>query len=58
MRASGTQFRSSGIADTLKGWCAAYITWRIEQAANAHLWAVSDRELKDIRLTRGDLPRL
>jgi uncharacterized protein YjiS (DUF1127 family) len=52
------QFQSAGIVAALKRWCAAYIRWRIEQAAIAHLWAMSDRELNDIGLTRGDLPRL
>jgi uncharacterized protein YjiS (DUF1127 family) len=35
----------------------AYITWRIEQAAIAQLWAMSDRELKDIGLTRSEITR-
>lgn len=51
------QSRSAGIAATLKRWCAAYVTWRIEQVAIAHLRSMSDRELKDIGLTRCDLSR-
>jgi uncharacterized protein YjiS (DUF1127 family) len=33
----------------------AYMTWRIERAAIAVLSAMSDRELKDIGLTRGEI---
>src|SRR5262245_14096515 len=32
----------------LKRWWVAYITWRMEQAAIAHLWSLSDRTLKDM----------
>jgi uncharacterized protein YjiS (DUF1127 family) len=48
-------FRASGLAATLKRWWVAYITWRIEQAAIALLWSMSDRELKDIGLTRSEI---
>jgi uncharacterized protein YjiS (DUF1127 family) len=34
----------------------AYIAWRIEQAAIAQLVSMSDRALKDIGLTRGQIP--
>jgi hypothetical protein len=37
---------------TLKRWCVAYIMWRIEQAALAKLYAMSDHHLKGIWLTR------
>jgi uncharacterized protein YjiS (DUF1127 family) len=33
----------------------AYITWRTEQAAIAQLWSMTDRELKDIGLTRSQI---
>ena len=33
----------------------AYITWRITRAAIAQLCSMSDRELKDIGLTRCDI---
>jgi uncharacterized protein YjiS (DUF1127 family) len=36
----------------LERWLVAYMTWRLEQAAIAQLSAMSDRELKDIGLTR------
>jgi uncharacterized protein YjiS (DUF1127 family) len=49
---------TSGLTATLKRWWVAYITWRIEQAAIARLWSMSERELKDIGLTRSDLPRV
>jgi len=40
----------------LERWLAAYMTWRLEQAAIAELWAMSDRELKDMGLHRSDIP--
>jgi uncharacterized protein YjiS (DUF1127 family) len=33
----------------------AYLTWRLERAAIAQLWAMSDRELKDIGLSRSKI---
>jgi uncharacterized protein YjiS (DUF1127 family) len=42
------------LAATLKQWWLAYIT---EQAAIAQLWVMSDRELKDIGLTRCEITR-
>jgi uncharacterized protein YjiS (DUF1127 family) len=44
-----------GLVAALKRWWVAYITWRIEQAAIAQLWSMSDRELKDIGLTRSEI---
>jgi uncharacterized protein YjiS (DUF1127 family) len=40
---------------SLKGWWAAYQTRRAEQAAIAQLWSMSDRELRDIGLTRSEI---
>jgi uncharacterized protein YjiS (DUF1127 family) len=40
---------------TLERWLVAYMTWRMEQAAIAALSAMSDRELKDIGLTRSEI---
>jgi len=40
---------------SLKGWWASYQTWRAEQAAIAELWSMSDRELRDIGLTRSEI---
>ena len=42
------------LAASLKRW---WLTWRIEQAAIAQLCVMSDRELKDIGLTRGEITR-
>ena len=33
----------------------AYITWRIEQAAIAHLRSMNDRELEDLGLSRSQI---
>jgi uncharacterized protein YjiS (DUF1127 family) len=41
---------------TLERWLIAYMTWRLEQAAIAQLSAMSDRQLKDIGLTRSEIP--
>ena len=49
------QHRSGGLSATLKRLWAAYQTWRVEQAAIAALHALTDRELKDIGLTRGEI---
>jgi uncharacterized protein YjiS (DUF1127 family) len=45
----------SRLVATLERWLVAYMTWRIEQAAIAQLWSMSDRELKDIGLTRSEI---
>jgi uncharacterized protein YjiS (DUF1127 family) len=42
---------------TLKRWCVAYITWRIERAAIAQLCVMSDRQLRDIGVTRCEITR-
>jgi uncharacterized protein YjiS (DUF1127 family) len=44
-----------GLAATLKRWSVAYIAWRIEAAAIAQLSSMSDRELKDMGLTRSGI---
>ena len=43
---------------TLKRWCVAYITWRIERAAIAQLCVMSDRQLKDIGVSRCEITRV
>ena len=42
-------------AAVLKRWCVAYLNWRLRQAAIAELAVLSDRELKDIGLKRGEI---
>lgn len=42
-------------AAALKWLGAAYVNWRLEQAALASLSAMSERELADIGLTRSDV---
>jgi uncharacterized protein YjiS (DUF1127 family) len=56
-RGISEQSWTSRLRAALKRWWMAYITWRIEQAAIAQLWAMSDRELKDIGLTRSEITR-
>ena len=47
--------RSVGPAAMLKGWWAACLARRIERAAILQLGSMSDRELKDIGLTRSQI---
>ena len=49
------QARIGGSVAALKRWWMAYLTWRVEQAAIAQLHMMSDRELKDIGLTRSQI---
>ena len=44
-----------GVAAMPKRWWVAYITRRIEHEAMTELWSMSDLELKDIGLTRGEI---
>jgi len=46
---------SDGLATIFKRWWDAYATSRLEQAAIAKLLSMSDRELKDIGLTRSEI---
>jgi uncharacterized protein YjiS (DUF1127 family) len=43
------------LVTTLERWWIAYMTWRVERAAIAALSAMSNRELKDIGLTRSEI---
>jgi uncharacterized protein YjiS (DUF1127 family) len=54
-RHSAAHSSAGGLAATLKRWWVAYISWRIEQAAIGLLWSMSDRELKDMGLTRSEI---
>ena len=46
---------TSAVDTALKAKWQAYIMWRIERAALAQLSALSDRDLKDIGLSRAGL---
>jgi uncharacterized protein YjiS (DUF1127 family) len=46
---------TSAVLATLKRAWVAYMTWRIERAAVDQLAAMSDRQLKDIGLTRSEI---
>ena len=43
------------VATALKRLWVTYITWRIERAAMAHLRSMSDRQLKDLGLSRSEI---
>jgi uncharacterized protein YjiS (DUF1127 family) len=40
---------------TLNRWCVAYLTWRVERAAMTQLWSMSDRQLRDIGISRSEI---
>jgi uncharacterized protein YjiS (DUF1127 family) len=50
-------FPDNGLAAPLKRWWAACLASRGRQAAMVALCAMNDRELRDIGLTRCDIPR-
>ncbi len=50
--------RSHGFADWLAGLVVAFRAWREREAAMGELSMMSDRELMDIGLNRGDLGRV
>ncbi|NJO35100.1 MAG: DUF1127 domain-containing protein [Rhodospirillales bacterium] len=50
---AGTTFRRIGTI--LKTWWFAYINWRLEQLAISRLRSMSDRELKDIGVSRAQI---
>jgi uncharacterized protein YjiS (DUF1127 family) len=52
---AGTQSGTDGLIATAKRWWLAYIVWRMERAATGRLWSMTDRELKDIGLTRMEI---
>ena len=39
----------------LNRWCVAYLTWRIERTAITQLWSMSDRQLRDIGISRSEI---
>jgi uncharacterized protein YjiS (DUF1127 family) len=46
---------ASGINGALKRWWTSYMNWRVQQLAAARLRSMSDRELKDIGLSRSQI---
>ena len=54
-RSTTSHFQAIGLAASLKRWWLAYITWRTQRAAVTALRSMSDRELKDIGLTRSEI---
>lgn len=43
------------LGTTLNHWCVAYLTWRIERAAITQLGSMSDRQLRDIGISRSEI---
>jgi uncharacterized protein YjiS (DUF1127 family) len=48
------QFWTHGLGATLQRWWMAYTTWRMERLAIARLREMSDRQLRDIGITRSE----
>lgn len=46
------QFWAKRVAPPFRRWLVAYKSWKAERAAMARLHSMTDRELKDIGLTR------
>jgi uncharacterized protein YjiS (DUF1127 family) len=47
--------RAWGLDIVFKRWWAGYRTWRAEQVAIARLYAMSDRQLRDIGIVRSEI---
>ena len=52
---SGSDTRHRMIGAALKGWWMAYVNWRMERLAVSRLHAMSDRELKDMGVSRAQI---
>ncbi len=57
LHATAQRSRSETLLAALKRWFAAYRALRIRRAATAALFAMNDRDLKDIGITRGEIER-
>jgi uncharacterized protein YjiS (DUF1127 family) len=56
-RSLARRFWIHGIGVALRRWLAAFRTWKAQQAAIARLQSMSDRELKDIGVSRSEIGR-
>ena len=52
---SVSQTRLGAIGTALKGLWNAYVNWRVEQMAISRLRSMSDRELKDMGVSRAQI---
>jgi uncharacterized protein YjiS (DUF1127 family) len=48
---------ASRLIAAAKRWWLAYMIWRIERTAADQLWSMTDRDLKDMGLSRADILR-
>jgi uncharacterized protein YjiS (DUF1127 family) len=53
--AVGERAQAKGLVASVRIWCVAHLTRRMERVAMAQLQAMSDRELRDIGLTRSEI---
>jgi len=54
-RALGDKSWTARLATGLRRWRAAYLAWRSKRTALIQLAEMSDRDLRDIGLTRGEI---
>jgi uncharacterized protein YjiS (DUF1127 family) len=52
---TGEQAGSGGVFALLRRWWMAYLEWRLHHLAATQLHAMTDRELKDIGLSRSEI---
>ena len=52
---SASDARRGTIGAALKGWWMAYVNWRMERLAVYRLQSMSDRELKDMGVSRAQI---
>ena len=52
---SASDARRKTIGAALKGWWMAYVNWRMERLAISRLHSMSDRELKDMGVSRAQI---
>jgi uncharacterized protein YjiS (DUF1127 family) len=49
------QSRVKDLGATLNRWYVDYLTWRIGRAAITQLWSMSDRQVRDIGISRSEI---
>jgi uncharacterized protein YjiS (DUF1127 family) len=52
---SRKHFGATSATITMKRWWGSYVRRRVEREAASRLWSMSDRELKDIGLSRSQI---
>lgn len=55
-RTAATPSWTTLLQSKFRAWIAGYVAWRIKQAAMQQLERMSDHDLRDIGLTRSEIP--